>query len=140
MPSQLIDSYRTQGFRDTSICRDGRTDCSDTDCQRTHPKSTITAHFTFCKKPWDCGDGNPGTVAFETCSGLLEEWYRVRRELEDWWLSPSTNNSTRHYWRNETLDKVRKSRLGSLDSATHLGYCDNYNKSGYRRLVEQDEL
>lgn len=38
------------GFKDTKFCRDGRKDCSDTDCQRTHPKDSITTHFTFCKK------------------------------------------------------------------------------------------
>jgi len=57
---------KKMGFSDTNICRDGRKDCSDTDCQRTHPKSSITTHFTFCKKPWDCPDGHPGTVVFDT--------------------------------------------------------------------------
>ena len=34
------------GYEDTNICRDGRKDCSDTDCQRMHPKDSITAHFS----------------------------------------------------------------------------------------------
>jgi hypothetical protein len=69
----------------------------------------------------------------------LEEWYRIRRELEDWWLSPSTDNSQSHYWNDETLAKVHASRLGGLDSAKHAGYCDDYGTGGYRRLVEPDE-
>ena len=132
------------GFHDTPICRDGRVDCSDTDCQRTHPGSSITTHFTFCKKPWDCPDGNAGTVVQATCLGLLNEWYRVRYELEDWRISL--------YWKEETLAKVHESRLGLLlfdnssssnsdaatTAATHLGYCDKVGSEGYRQLVETD--
>lgn len=78
-------------------------------------------------------------MVYDTCSGMLKEWYGVRRELEDWWLAPLTNNSISYYWKDETLDKVRKSRLGGLDSSKHFGYCDDYGKAGYRRLVEHDD-
>ncbi|KAL7434019.1 hypothetical protein ACHAXH_002218, partial [Discostella pseudostelligera] len=115
------------GFRDTKICRDGREDCSDTDCQRTHPRESITTHFTFAGKPWDCSQGNAGTVAHDTCIGLLREWYGIRRELENWWLSPPTSadKSRPYYWRKETIANLRESRRGALDiDGTYLGYCD----------------
>lgn len=127
------------GFRDTPICRDGRANCTDTDCQRTPPETTITTHFTFCKKPWDCSDGNPGTVVYDTCSKLLEEWYRVRRELEDWRMVPSeVDTSVSFYWRNETLAKVYDSRLGTLEKSKYHGYCNTLGTEGYRTLVETD--
>ncbi len=134
---------KAMGFRDTNICRDGRKDCSDTDCQRTHPKDSITAHFTFSGKPWDCSVGNAGTVAHDTCIGLLREWFSIRRELENWWWlfsSSSANNSRPCYWKEETVAKVLKSRQGALNTGTpYLGYCDEYGSGGYRRLVEPDE-
>ena len=104
------------------------------------------------KKPWDCPDGNPGTVVQETCLGLLNEWYRVRYELEDWRISPmAVDDSTISlYWKKESLSKVHESRLGVLlfdnsssrsDAAaatSYLGYCDKVGSEGYRRLVETD--
>ena len=143
------------GFHDTPICRDGRVDCSDTDCQRTHPGSSVTTHFTFCKKPWDCPDGNAGTAVQATCLGLLNEWYRVRYELEDWRISPmggvtDDNSTISLYWKEETMARVHESRLGLLlfdnsssnsdaaTAATYLGYCDKVGSEGYRQLAETD--
>lgn len=133
---------KEMGFSDTKFCRDGRKDCSDTDCQRTHPKDSITTHFTFCKKPWDCSEGNVGTVAMPTCLGLLKEWYGIRRELEDWWLIPpssSVDNKGAHYWKDNTISKVLESRKGTLDNTQYFGYCDKAGTEGYHRLVEPDE-
>ena len=139
-----------QGFRDTKFCRDGREDCSDTDCQRTHPKDSITTHFTFCRKPWDCSEGLKGTVASDTCLGLLKEWYGIRRELEDWWLLPQPtdvpasksndglNNQQSFYWKDKTISKVLKSREGTLDNSQYFGYCDEFTTEGYYRMVEPD--
>ena len=140
------------GYRDTNVCRDGRDDCSDTDCQRVHPKDSITAHFTFCHKPWDCSDGLPGTVAFETCSGLLREWYGVRRELEEWWLLSSNipgktgvkswwsdpDDQRSFYWKEETISRVHKQREGILNVDQYSGYCDAFGEDGYRSLVHPD--
>lgn len=140
------------GYRDKNMCRDGRKDCSDTDCQRTDPKDIITAHFTFCKKPWDCSPGLPGTVALETCLGLLSEWYGVRRELEDWWLLPridpkegalakskSISFSQRSfYWNERTVDRVHEKRRGSLNTDIYKGYCDATGTSGYLNMMGPD--
>jgi len=138
------------GFSDTTKCRDGRDDCSDTDCQRVHPRDSVTAHFTFCHKPWDCSDGLPGTVAHETCSVLLREWYGVRRELEDWWLLKDPNfkraktwwdnidDQRNLYWKAETVDQVYEHRSGSLNVSTYLGYCDSFGENGYRSLTHPD--
>jgi len=138
------------GFSDTTKCRDGREDCSDTDCQRVHPRDSVTAHFTFCHKPWDCSDGLPGTVAHETCSVLLREWYGVRRELEDWWLLKDPNfkraktwwdnidDQRNLYWKAETVDQVYEHRSGSLNVSTYLGYCDSFGENGYRSLTHPD--
>ena len=72
-----------QGFSATKLCQDGRKDCSDTDCQCIHPKDSVTTHFTFHKKPWDCSDGNHGTVLTDTCLGLSKEWYCME-SAESW--------------------------------------------------------
>ena len=135
-----------QGFHDTDQCRDGRKDCSDTDCQRIHPKDSITTHFTFCQKPWDCSEGLKGTVAANTCLGLLREWYKIRRELEDWWLLPSlansksddSNNQRGFYWQESTIFNVYKSRRGMLNGAQYFGYCKAFESDGYYRLIEPD--
>ena len=129
-----------QGFKDRNVCRDGRKDCSDTDCQRVHPKDSVTTHFTFCKKPWDCSEGLPGTVASPTCLGLLREWYAIRRELEDWWLLQSVDDKERAYYYNDkTITNVLQSRQGVLNKTQYFGYCDATGSSeGYRRLVEPD--
>jgi len=129
---------KEMGFRDMNICRDGRKDCSDTDCQRIHPKDSITTHFTFCKKPWDCSEGLPGTVASGTCLGLLKEWYGIRRELEDWWLLPSSDNSRSFYWNYKTISEMQISRAGTLNSTQYFGYCHGIGPEGYHRLVEPD--
>ncbi|KAL7471909.1 hypothetical protein ACHAXS_012214 [Conticribra weissflogii] len=132
------------GFSDTNKCRDGRKDCSDTDCQRVHPKDSVTAHFTFCHKPWDCSDGLPGTVAHETCSGLLREWYGVRRELEDWWLLSSmlhednVENQERFYHNEETISRLQNQRGGSWKTSTYLGYCEAVGDVGYKAIVLPD--
>ena len=138
------------GFHDTTTCRDGRQNCSDTNCQLVHPSESITTHYTFCKKPWDCSEGNPGTVGAGTCLGLLREWYGVRNELEDWWLYLGTSNSNKddhasstevaHYWKDSTITKVLQSRSGTLNQTQYFGYCDEVGADGYRRLVEPDEI
>jgi len=134
-----IDPVR-MGFHDTKVCRDGRKDCSDTDCQRVHPKDSITTHFTFCKKPWDCSEGLPGTVASGTCLGLLREWYAIRRELEDLWLVPPSDDAQAFYRNDETIAKVHASRKGILDGSQYFGYCDYSGEGGYHKLVEPDEV
>ncbi|KAL7459608.1 hypothetical protein ACHAWC_011464 [Mediolabrus comicus] len=145
---------KVMGFGDTKRCRDGRKDCSDTDCQRTHPKDSITAHFTFCKKPWDCSIGLPGTVALETCLGLLSEWYGVRRELEDWWMLPPAdpdeisgdyeevrlNNQRSFYWNQRTINRVMEKRQGVMDPDLYRGYCDATGSEAYHNLMGPDGL
>jgi hypothetical protein len=127
------------GFRDTKVCRDGRKDCSDTDCQRVHPKNTVTTHFTFCKKPWDCSEGLPGTVADDTCKGLLREWFAVRRELEDWWIMSGKQNGELSYRSDGSLSKVQKQRDEDGLSGHYLGYCKAGGESaGYKRMIEPD--
>mmetsp|Transcript_11307 Transcript_11307/g.22577 ORF Transcript_11307/g.22577 Transcript_11307/m.22577 type:complete len:680 (-) Transcript_11307:88-2127(-) len=141
---------QVMGYSDKNKCRDGRKDCRDTDCQRTHPKDSITTHFTFCNKPWDCSSGLPGTVALDTCLGLLSEWYGVRRELEDWWLLPrneageATNDVSfsqrSFYWNQRTIDRVQQKRQGSLQPDVYKGYCDGIGESGYRNMMGPDGL
>lgn len=145
---------KVMGFRDTNKCRDGRKDCSDTDCQRTHPKDSVTAHFTFCKKPWDCSDGLPGTVALDTCLGLLSEWFGVRRELEDWWLLPRNEsykaigddiedilqNQRSFYSNKKTIQRVHETREGTMQPDLYRGYCEATGASGYHQLMGPDGL
>ena len=149
---------KAMGYRDTKICRDGRDDCSDTDCQRFDPKDTVTAHFTFCKKPWDCSEGLPGTVAVSTCRGLLFEWYAIRRELEDWWLllgkelkeSSYSHNETMSvlyktlkesfYWRSEKISAVIHQRSMNALSGHYNGYCSaSGDPHGYIKMIPPDE-
>ena len=145
-----LQSAPQQGFQDTDICRDGRKNCSEPDCQRTHPKHSISAHFTFCKKLWDCSDGNVGTVVWRTCVGLLREWYAIRRELENWWLSSidesssfakhwgKPDNQQSYYWKRGTKYLVKRSRVGGLDDEHYFGYCNKHGTDGYIRLAEPD--
>ena len=132
---------KAMGYRETKICRDGRKDCSDTDCQRVHPKESITTHFTFCKKPWDCSTGLPGTVALSTCRGLLYEWHAVRRELEDWWISLGKSPTETSYWKNKTLHAVKAQREEGGLGGHYNGYC---TKGGgpqyYLSMVEPDKV
>lgn len=131
-----LDAHE-MGFQDTNICRDGRKDCSDTDCQRTSPAESVSAHFTFCKKPWDCSEGLPGTVAASTCLGLLKEWYGIRRELEDWWLLTPSDKSQVYYRESETIDRMHFSRKD--EGEQYFGYCTGIGEEGYQRLVEPDK-
>jgi hypothetical protein len=129
---------KAMGFKDTDLCRDGRKDCSDTDCQRVYPRDTVTTHFTFCKKPWDCSEGLPGTVADDTCKGLLREWYAIRRELEDYWTLQSGSETELSYSSTETLALVEERRKGI--SNHYLGYCNaSGDPAAYLRLVEPDD-
>ncbi|KAL7514906.1 hypothetical protein ACHAXN_012180 [Cyclotella atomus] len=122
------------GFRDTKKCRDGREDCSDTDCQRVHPKDTVTTHFTFCKKPWDCSEGLPGTVADDTCKGLLREWFAIRRELEDWWMLLGKSGKELSYSNSKSLTAIQEQRNQAALDGHYLGYC-KFPKE-YLNLVE----
>lgn len=104
-----------------------------------HPKDSVTTHFTFCKKPWDCSEGLPGTVASETCLGLLKEWYAIRRELEDYWLSQGAEGGGKAgYKKDETITLLHQSREGTLDRSRYFGYCSMVGTEGYNRLVPPD--
>lgn len=130
---------KAMGFRDTKKCRDGRKDCSDTDCQRVHPNETVTTHFTFCKKPWDCSEGLPGTVADDTCKGLLREWFAIRAELEDWWLLLGKSGEEVSYWTTESLAAIQKQRGLNALSGHYLGYCKaSDDKHAYLSMIEPD--
>jgi hypothetical protein len=98
----------------------------------------VTTHFTFCKKPWDCSEGLPGTVADDTCKGLLREWYAIRRELEDYWTLQSGSETELSYSSTETLALVEERRKGI--SNHYLGYCNaSGDPAAYLRLVEPDD-
>jgi len=79
----------------------------------------------------------PGTVADDTCKGLLREWFAVRRELEDYWMMSSSSDIEPSYWDSETLSAVQEHRMGL--SGHYLGYCKATGDSeAYLRLVEPD--
>eukprot|EP00797_Seminavis_robusta_P002398 Sro1148_g246450.2 (309) ;mRNA; f:3924-4850 len=67
-----------------TTCRDGRLDCEDVQCQMWPVVDTRIAHYTYCKKPWDCTEisEKPMYKGEATCQRLFQSWFDVRKMVK----------------------------------------------------------
>ena len=104
----------------------GNTKCED--CRNTPIKAVKTAHYTACKKPWECKLANPrvprdkkqsyrleNLVNVTYCMDLVREWFKIRREFEKALEIAS--------------DVKPSSRTGTYEDQYFLGYC--HRSGGY---------
>ena len=67
---------------DDGVCRDGREECEDVNCQRFPISKARVLHYTYCKSPWKCNDCSYlETYKEPMCYAMIREWFRVRRSL-----------------------------------------------------------
>ena len=128
-------------FHDT-VCRDGRTSCGDTDCQRFPVSNARVLHYTYCKSPWSCNSCEYlETYKEPTCHAMTHEWFRVRGTL------PGEGEAVRmedvrgndrgpvSYIRGDGEVEVR---VGNCYKETLLGFCldhGNYVPMTHRNLT-----
>ncbi|KAL7484376.1 hypothetical protein ACHAW6_010010 [Cyclotella cf. meneghiniana] len=68
-------------FHDT-MCRDGRDECDDTNCQRFPLQKARILHYTYCKSPWSCSRCDfLQTYREPMCYSMAREWFRVRSTI-----------------------------------------------------------
>ena len=104
----------------------GNTKCED--CRNTPIEAVKTAHYTACKKPWECKPANPrvprdkkqsyrleNLVNVTYCMDLVREWFKIRREFEKALEIAS--------------DVKPSSRTGTYEDQYFLGYC--HRSGGY---------
>lgn len=95
------------------------------DCRNTPVESVRTAHYTACKKPWECKLATPrvprdrrqvyrleNLVNVTYCMALVREWFELRREFEDA-LEAASDGAVRP-----------SPRSGRYQSDHFLGYCN----------------
>jgi len=104
------------------------TQCED--CRNTPVASVKTAHYTACKKPWECKVAHPrvprdkrqsyrleNLVNVTYCMELVREWFVLRREFEEA-LEVASEGKTKP-----------ASRTGGYEDGYFLGYC--HREGGY---------
>jgi len=104
------------------------------DCRNTPIEAVKTAHYTACKKPWECTMAHPrvprdkrqsyrleNLVNVTYCMNLVREWFELRREFEDA-LEIASDGQVKP-----------SSRTGAYEDQYFMGYC---RKSGGYTAIE----
>lgn len=122
---------------DDKQCRDGRSSCDDTDCQRFPLAKSRVLHYTYCKAPWKCnGCEYLETYKESTCYAMEREWFRVRntipgeegeRNLAD---VKGDDKGPLSYIRDDGVVELRE---GNCYKEFFLGYC--LGNGGYGKLL-----
>lgn len=115
--------------------RHGRTHQNNTDCEdcRVTPLSRVySAHYTACKKPWDCLVPHPrnprdksqvirlsNLTNIPNCMLMLREWFALRQNFDE-------------------LIKQQIKPTGSFEKEFFLGYCNS--RSNYKPIVLPDHF
>ena len=124
-------------------CRNNSPEDICEDCMVTESEKIYNAHYTMCRKPWNCiGTGEPGgrkpggermsaintdTVHLDHCMVLQQKWHSVRLDMEN------------------QLFKLTGDRLilegytGTYQKDIFLGHCVNDGSDGYLKLVGGNE-
>lgn len=64
------------------LCLTGEDECED--CRLRPIEDVVTAHFTFCSKPWHCDRYiNEKPPMAYMCRNLTHEWFKLRFEMEE---------------------------------------------------------
>jgi len=99
------------------------------DCRNTPITAVKTAHYTACKKPWECKMAYPrnprdkkqkyrleNLVNVTMCMDLVREWFALRREFEDA-LTVASGGAAK-----------LSDRTGGFQDQYFLGYCKGDGK------------
>jgi len=94
------------------------------DCRNTPIESVKSAHYTACKKPWECTIAHPrvprdkrqkyrleNLVNVTYCMNLVREWFEIRKEFETA-LEVASNGQVK-----------ASPRIGTYEDQYFLGYC-----------------
>ena len=108
------------------------TECED--CRNTPIEAVKTAHYTACKKPWECKMAFPrvprdkkqeyrlkNLVNVTMCMNLVREWFELRKEFEDALEIASGG------------DVKPSPRTGTFEDGYFLGYCKS--NGGYIPII-----
>ncbi|CAJ1963399.1 unnamed protein product [Cylindrotheca closterium] len=115
--NQMMDNPRDNSANDNpqDKCRTNQQECEE--C-RTRPMGDIvSAHFTFCPKPWNCFPNDVDTIELRLCRKLHHEWFRIRSDLEESWGRDPIGT-------------------GTFQEEHFFGFCSDHGKTGYTSIAQ----
>lgn len=125
-------------------CRNASPDDVCEDCMSTEMEKIYSAHYTMCRKPWQCmatgsydGKRTPGggrataidkrMVDLDHCMDLVRRWHELRADLENQLLELTGDSS------------VRAGSVGTYREDVFLGHCNDDGNGGYLMLSGKEE-
>lgn len=115
--NQMMDDPRdnSEGDNPQQRCRTDQDECED--CRVRPLEDIVSAHFTFCPKPWVCFPNDPDAIRFGLCRRLHHRWFQIRSELEQSWGRESFGN-------------------GTFERDHSFGYCSGGGSDGYLQMEQ----
>lgn len=123
----MVDNPRdkkTVNDKAVGNCRDETTNCED--CRLRPVTDVVTAHFTLCQKPWHCLPHDNGKIQHRLCRELVNQWFKVRKDLEVGW----TEESRRLFGGNGKGDEHTLPN-GKFQTEQFYGFCNTVGQNGY---------
>ncbi|KAL3939094.1 MAG: hypothetical protein SGBAC_006117 [Bacillariaceae sp.] len=110
--NQMMDNPRDNTANDNpqAKCRTNQEECED--CRTRPLEDVVSAHYTFCPKPWNCFPNDVDTIELRLCRKLHHEWFRIRGELEQSWGRDSVGT-------------------GTFQKEHFFGFCSDFGQAGY---------
>lgn len=115
--NQMMDNPRDNTANDNpqAKCRTNQEECED--CRTRPLEDIVSAHYTFCPKPWNCFPNDDDTIELRLCRKLHHEWFRIRSELEQSWGRDPVGT-------------------GTFQQEHFFGFCSDYGQAGYMRIEQ----
>lgn len=112
--NQMMDDPRSlTGDNPHKKCRTNQDECED--CRAREVAEVVSAHFTFCPKPWTCFPNDADTIELRLCRKMHENWFRIRSDLMQSWGRDGIGS-------------------GIYQKDHFFGFCSNYGQDGYIRI------
>ena len=113
--NQMMDNPRDNSAADNpnQKCRTNQDECED--CRSRKLEDIVSAHFTFCPKPWTCFPNDVDTIELRLCRELQHEWFQIRSDLEQSWGRDAVGS-------------------GNFQKDHFFGFCSDHGKSGYMNI------
>jgi hypothetical protein len=111
-------------------CTTLETSCTN-DCRETPIEKIKLAHFTLCRKPWNCDDYDDGVGL---CSQVLQLWFETRLSLEQSWNVSIESVDESLWFYNASLGYCRKLARNSKKQ-NQTGQMYKAHKGSYQRMI-----
>ena len=124
-------------------CRNNNPDDVCEDCMITEMEKIYSAHYTMCRKPWQCiSNGHPGgkipggprasalnsdMVHVSHCHELIEKWHALRLDFEEKLFLLTGDLS------------IRNGNSGTYKEDIFQGHCQGEGNDGYLQVSASEE-